>query len=1021
MAVGCVALATMAVLAQNPKREMRSSWIAAMGIDWPKGGTPAAQKSSLTTMLNNLQAMGLNNVCLHVRPRADAFYKSTLEPWSGDLTGTRGQDPGWDPLAWAVEECHKRGMEIYAWVNPFRVNANNVTYTTAFDKQWEANGWLFRSGKWTSFNPAIPGARQHCLDVLKEIYTNYDIDGMLFDDYFYPGDKVSQDSSAPDWKDYKASGTTMTIGDWRRENVLIFLRALYADIQKTRPDMRYGIGPAGVGGGSAYKYGLSRPPVSSGDWMYDGIYCDPLAWMDEDVVDFNAPQIYWSQNHSTAPFEPLVKWWSQVSEHFGKVHAWTSIADYKYNNLSEYPTEIEEQIMLTRKYAYPDNAPGTIHYNTTAINGTSLGKHLQATVYSTPALTPELTWKSHPSYDAVTGATVRGTALSWNAATPKLSTIRPILRYTVYAVPKAYTYEDALAKDGDGIDGQYLLGVTYTNSYTIPSDKANGYWYAVCVFDGYCTEHTPAIIGYDAKPSEATTLVSPADGSNVEWNVEFKWTAVTDAIYHLQVASDANFANLLVDRANLTATDATADVSSARSNATLYWRVGTIQPDRTRTWSQPWTIVVPKHDFNEEGYYIKKDPAAYDNNGSLQIENLWIRSTVAPYSNMNFELDGSLNRGMAAEKDYVYLSGRVSNSSASETFLAKYDARTGEHLEDITLDQAGSIGYYPCNDVISDGFGHLVITNLTTSISGTPLKLFMVDTKDNPGALTLIAQPSYAERVRVDHAGVYGDVTSGNFTIFAAVASKNRILRWKVNNGTVGAAEVLTVSSFFPANLSNFGVAPRVRPVDHNILYVDGGSTAWSLYDFESGALLGTFADAPECAPAYNGENGGDIFTLGTNNYAVYNSNCADAGSSQFNIVRMASPRSFKGMTNLWTVPRGGLGNVNSQNCSAPCAAVVTAPGEANVFVYTSGNGLAAYKVSDTSLGVTDITAGTDKAFGYRIEGHSVILADGFANATAYTASGALAAVTTDGILPLPGPGLYIIASGTARAKVVVR
>ena len=230
----------------EPKREFRSSWVAAMGIDWPKSTIEATAKQQLINYLDKLKAANFTGACIHVRPNADALYKSTLEPWSADVSGTRGKDPGWDPLEFAVEECHKRGLECYAWVNPYRVTARSHTYNTDFDKQWKANGWLISYGSWTSFNPGDQGARRHCLDAIKEIYTNYNIDGMLFDDYFYPGDGMPENSTADDWKHYKESKTKLSIADWRRQNVNTFVKELYDEIQAVRPDMRFGIGPAGV-------------------------------------------------------------------------------------------------------------------------------------------------------------------------------------------------------------------------------------------------------------------------------------------------------------------------------------------------------------------------------------------------------------------------------------------------------------------------------------------------------------------------------------------------------------------------------------------------------------------------------------------------------------------------------------------------------------------------------------------------------------------------------------------------------
>lgn len=215
MAAGILLLSASIAFGEAPKREMRSVWVAGMGIDWPKksGTTAAAQseaKREMTDYLDKFKAQNFTGICLHVRPRADAYYKSTLEPWSADVSGKRGTDPGWDPLAFVIEECHKRGMECYAWINPYRVNANGVVYTTPFDNQWRKDGWIFVNGNWTVFNPGLPEARKHCLDVMKEIYENYAIDGMLFDDYFYPGDHMPSGENESQGADYELYKSTQT-------------------------------------------------------------------------------------------------------------------------------------------------------------------------------------------------------------------------------------------------------------------------------------------------------------------------------------------------------------------------------------------------------------------------------------------------------------------------------------------------------------------------------------------------------------------------------------------------------------------------------------------------------------------------------------------------------------------------------------------------------------------------------------------------------------------------------------------
>ena len=496
-----VLIAAGSMMAGSPKREFRSVWVAAMGIDWPlttgtdEASRLAAQKE-LTDYLDAYKQHNFTGVCIHVRPLADALYKSSYEPWSASVSGTRGVDPGWDPLEFAVEECHKRGLECYAWINPFRVDASGRRPDTPQDRNWRDRGIIFTQGTWTVFDPAVPAAREHCMKVIEEIYRNYKVDGLLFDDYFYPGVGMPTGDvadTAPDYLLWKESGTTMSIDDWRRNNVNTFVKELYDRIQKERPDMRFGIGPAGVGGKGAPALGLEGPKAGH-DWMYDQIYCDPLAWLADGSVDFIAPQIYWTHENKSAPFGPLCEWWADMAEHFGR-HNYVSLASYRVDskefggNNEKSWEQFARQVRDCRKEAHA-NTPGQIYFNAKTIDGpahTGLGGYLADKVYNHPALVPLVDWKEHVEYKAPKAVKVTGNKLQWK---PVKADEKAIMRYTVYALPQGMSVEEA-SKGGDGIDAEYLLGVSYEPAFELPADRTDGYRYAVCAYDGY---------GYESKP-----------------------------------------------------------------------------------------------------------------------------------------------------------------------------------------------------------------------------------------------------------------------------------------------------------------------------------------------------------------------------------------------------------------------------------------------------------------------------------------------------------------------------------------
>ncbi len=504
----CALLGTAAVTAQSPKREMRSTWLTTVwAIDWPKSTNMAEAKDQMIEYLDAFERHNFTGVCFQVRGTGDAMYKSSLEPWSHIISGKRGEDPGWDPLQFVVSECHKRGLECYAWINPYRESQTSTPNTTPFDKEWQAKGWLLSNSSCTIFDPSNKDARAHILKVIKEIYTNYSIDGVLFDDYFYPSGGLSESGSAPDWNTYKKSGTSLSIGDWRRKNVNDFMHEIYTQIQTDRPDMRFGISPAGIADKSAWKYGITRPDVLQDDWQYDGIYSDPLAWMDEKSLDFISPQLYWTTTERTAPFGTVTQWWSEVSEKFGchfySSHSISFLAEG--SNTSGGWADVAEQVKLHRQHQ-GKAAKGEIYYSAKNIDGIGtggvkgLGDHLEKSVYQRKSLVPIITGKPRVEYGKPENIVRNGSTVRWSPV-KREGNYRPIIRYSVYAIPSELTIDEAMDPEGDGIRGDYLCAVTYNPFYLLPEELRKDRYYAVCIYDGYGYESEPALQGYDGPPA----------------------------------------------------------------------------------------------------------------------------------------------------------------------------------------------------------------------------------------------------------------------------------------------------------------------------------------------------------------------------------------------------------------------------------------------------------------------------------------------------------------------------------------
>ena len=1084
-------------IAANPKREMRSSWLTTVtNIDWPttKGtsaSAQAAQKKELLAYLDKFEEWNMTGTCLHIRSMADAMYPSKYAPWSSYLTGTRGADPGWDPLAYFIEECHKRGLEAYVWLNPYRWKTSGASWSTAMDKEWLEKDMIISNdaGNFYTFNPALPETQELFINVIKEVVSNYDIDGLLFDDYFYPGSGTTESSSAPDYDDYKASGTTLSIGDWRRANVNKMVKDCYETIKSLRPDVRFGIGPAGVSNKSASKYGLpsqSSYGSSASDWQYAQIYADPLTWMYEGTIDFISPQLYWETTHSTNGYAALTHWWSDVAEILN-CHCYISQASYKVTNSGWGIDEIIKQVKINRQYAKNNNC-GAIYYNSNTLK--SYCSKLADDVYSTKALSPEITWKSGKSYEKVANLTYNNGTLTWDATTNG----NAIIRYTVYAVPIEVSLNNAMSADGDGIDGKYLQKVVYGTSYTVDTDKQNNYWYAVCVFDGYSKEHAIALANYADGESKATTLIAPINGATAQWEATFSWNAVENATYRIEISDTQDFSNVLVSQRNITTTSVVLDLGTLESSKTHYWRVFTAEPSKleaasevatftttTRptgpsatlispdngaeiedeiyfSWSaagenvdyytlevsadnnfstikytndipcEPdaanvsheilaslvgkgtfyWRVATKGGHINpgysevrsftvtklsvgdaEPGYMWLRDKDSYENVGDMSVESVWHRAVGSDYGNISFGESGSFNRSFVAKDGYVYMSGRASNSSSASIYLRKFSGETGEIMSDIILSSNGAVSYYPCNDVVKDSEGNVCISNLTLNASSTPLKVHSVDLET--GNLTEIASitTSKLSSPRIDHIAVTGDVTSGNYVIWAAVRATKSILRWTYTNGSMTNEEVCTLKSLYPTTASNFDSAPRVKPLTDDLFFVDGSATAWTLYSFSTGNVVSSFTDNPAIAPSAYFASGGTFFTLNEKNYMVYSSTDTydDTNPHSFNVVSTNSDMSFASAQLLWTLPKAGLGGINSQTMQANADWYQVDNNTVRLFLFTPGNGLCAYDITDNSLSGVESVFGAE--FCIKAKGRTIVMSDVAEMVTVYNMMGA--------------------------------
>lgn len=561
-------------------REHRAIWMSAfLSNNWPTASLTTsnaeAQKKALVSSLNSFKSQGVNALYYHVRANCDAMYESSYEPWSRNVSGTRGTAPAFDPFAYLVEQAHVYGIEVYAWVNPYRyhndINGSNGDHPLNYEvshPEWLING---KSSN-RVLNPAIEEVKQRVVDVCKEIITKYDVDGLVFDDYFYPQGGMYENSSAPDYSHYQASGTSLSIADWRRANVNEMVSRVHKMVKETKPYVCFGISPAGrYDSPTVATYGL--PSAPHGDMNYAALYCDPLAWMDEGTVDFISPQIYWP-----SMFSSLLDWWKDAAYRFNRhIYFSTSLSGY------DADTFIQE-ILTNRDYCY-ENAAGIVFFEYNQfVNSTSYYNSMNQTfgtifknaVFQTKALTPIRVWNNKKNPVMVSNISFDGAKLTWDAISG--------MRYTVYAVPENITDAEFSCQR------EYLLGIKYTNYYNIPSNKRTGYRYAVAVYDRYGNEYSPLFMGASQKTISAATLTAPINGAKTTAMFNFKWTG-QGTKYLVEVAKDASFNNMVGTYETATNSLSSTLLPELTSGDTYYWRVVSIAPNALETTSAATSFV----------------------------------------------------------------------------------------------------------------------------------------------------------------------------------------------------------------------------------------------------------------------------------------------------------------------------------------------------------------------------------------------------------------------------------------------
>ena len=382
------------ISAQHPKREMRAVWIATVAnIDWPsqRNLTTKAQREEMRTMLDGLAKNNINSIVMQIRPTADAFYPSALEPWSNWLTGKQGvrPNPFYDPLQFIIEEAHKRCIDVHVWLNPYRVtNSDNLNILNKNHLFFKNRDLFLKYGDKYYFNPGLDETRDFLNRVVEDVVEHYDIDAIHFDDYFYPYRVAGEEF--PDEATFRANPRGFAPNqkdDWRRNNVNMVIAELQQTIKSIKPWVEFGISPFGVWRND--NVDLRGSATKAGVQNYDDLYADILKWLKEGTIDYVVPQLYWEIGKKVADYSILAKWWSNNS--FGKnlyigLYA-SQLGSTDANPAWRKGNELCRQLALNKNYPQID---GAVYFSAKPFlkNKQGLNDSLQANYYKYPALCP---------------------------------------------------------------------------------------------------------------------------------------------------------------------------------------------------------------------------------------------------------------------------------------------------------------------------------------------------------------------------------------------------------------------------------------------------------------------------------------------------------------------------------------------------------------------------------------------------------------------------------------------------------
>lgn len=463
----------------NPKRDLRGVFLASVySLNWPTNrlATPAVQQAELIAILDNVKANGYNTVFFQVRSECDALYISSIEPWGYYLTGTQGLAPNplWDPLSFVITEAHKRGLDLHAWLNPYRAKTTSAYTTSANHITVTQPTWWFTSSADSQkiLNPGLPAVKNYIISIVQDIATRYDVDGIHFDDYFYPNGGMATNQDAQTYIDNNPNNIA-TIADWRRDNVNQMIAGTYDAIQTINTNLNknivFGVSPAGI-----WKSGI--PTGISGNAAYSALYCDATAWLNAGKVDYLAPQLYWKIT-GAQDYVALSKWWNDQAKASGK-QLYISQAYYKMTDTNNWTaTEIQNQFIQNRATSM-DATFGQIAYNYANIksNSKTINDVLNSNQYKYKSFAPPIAGKDAICPNTPENIRFVNLALTWD--TPAVASDGDLpVKYVVYAFNNAA--EAITNKD----DGSKIIDIVVGNELVVSQALKDTKYFVVTSLD----------------------------------------------------------------------------------------------------------------------------------------------------------------------------------------------------------------------------------------------------------------------------------------------------------------------------------------------------------------------------------------------------------------------------------------------------------------------------------------------------------------------------------------------------------